>query len=450
MKLNKLQYICAILMCYTSTQMFAQQYSGHNSSNLTSVEWTLDECINYALEHNADIAMGELDVESGKIALNSARMARLPYLSASLGGNIYFGRSPSRDATYIDNSQISGSLEIATNIPVYQGFKIKHETDKSKLDFEAATQNLAQARKNISLKITSLFLQVMYDKELVCIAQSQLELSSSQLELYKGQYESGKISRNNVVRSESLVAADRASLIQNENTYALDLLVLKHAMNLPDSVSLLPIMNLCDIPIIEEIPSLNQVFEQSVRLHPAIKYAEASLKSSEFALKSAKSSYHPTVFFSAGYNNSIYSNLTKRINTSFWNQIKSNGNEYIGLSIYIPVFSRNTIKNNVRLSKLSVKRQEILLFEAQKCLKKEIEQAYYEAISAQSSLISAKKAFEASILNLENEKVNLNLGHSNIYDYANAMAEVKKAQAFLAHSKYDLILRIKILNFYMN
>lgn len=58
MKLNKLQYICAILMCYTSTQMFAQQYSGHNSSNLTSVEWTLDECINYALEHNADIAMG--------------------------------------------------------------------------------------------------------------------------------------------------------------------------------------------------------------------------------------------------------------------------------------------------------------------------------------------------------------------------------------------------------
>lgn len=46
--------------------------------------------------------------------------------------------------------------------------------------------------------------------------------------------------------------------------------------------------------------------------------------------------------------------------------------------------------------------------------------------------------------------LHLNLGHSNIYDYANAMAEVKKAQAFLAHSKYDLILRIKILNFYMN
>ena len=413
--------------------------------------WTLDKCVDYALEHNTDIATGQIDVESGKISLNTARMSRLPDLSASLGSNVYFGRSPSRDASYIDNSQISGSLGVSLSVPVYQGMRIKHEIDKAKIDFEAATQNLALARKNISLNIASLFLQAMYDKEMVSIAKSQLELSTSQLEQSEGQYESGRVPLNEVVRNESLVAADEATLTQNENSYALSLLDLRQAMNLPDSVFLSPVMDIRDIPRIEEIPALSQIYDQSVRLHPSIKYAEASLQSSMIALKTAKSAYQPSVHFSAGYGNSVYSNLTDpTMNTSgFWEQLRNNGNEYIGLSISIPIFSGNSVRNNVKLSRLNVSRQELLLSEAQKSLKKEIEQAYYGAMAAYSTLNSAQKALEAAQLSYENAKASMESGRSDIYDYANAKAEVEQAQATLARSKYDYILRVKILRFYM-
>ena len=156
------------------------------------------------------------------------------------------------------------------------------------------------------------------------------------------------------------------------------------------------------------------------------------------------------MYFSAGYGNSVYSNLTdKSMNTSFWNQLQGNGNEYIGLSISIPIFSRNTVRNNVKLSKLNVTRQELVLSESQKALKKEIEQAYYGAIAAYSTLNSSQKALEAALLAFENEKASLESGRSDMYDYANAKAEVEKAQATLAHSKYDFILRVKILRFYM-
>ena len=413
--------------------------------------WTLDKCVDYAMEHNTDIATGQIDVESGKISLNTARMSRLPDLSASLGSNVYFGRSPSRDASYIDNSQISGSLGVSLSVPVYQGMRIKHEIDKAKIDFEAATQNLALARQNISLHIASLFLQAMYDKEMVSIAKSQLELSTSQLEQSEGQYESGRVPLNEVVRNESLVAADEATLTQNENSYALSLLDLRQAMNLPDSVFLSPVMDIRDIPRIEEIPALSQIYDQSVRLHPSIKYAEASLQSSMIALKTAKSAYQPSVHFSAGYGNSVYSNLTDpTMNTSgFWEQLRNNGNEYIGLSISIPIFSGNSVRNNVKLSRLNVSRQELLLSEAQKSLKKEIEQAYYGAMAAYSTLNSAQKALEAAQLSFENEKASMESGRSDIYDYANAKAEVEQAQATLARSKYDYILRVKILRFYM-
>ena len=329
--------------------------------------------------------------------------------------------------------------------------RIKHEIDKAKIDFEAATQNLALARKNISLNIASLFLQAMYDKEMVSIAKSQLELSTSQLEQSEGQYESGRVPLNEVVRNESLVAADEATLTQNENSYALSLLDLRQAMNLPDSVFLSPVMDIRDIPRIEEIPALSQIYDQSVRLHPSIKYAEASLQSSMIALKTAKSAYQPSVHFSAGYGNSVYSNLTDpTMNTSgFWEQLRNNGNEYIGLSISIPIFSGNSVRNNVKLSRLNVSRQELLLSEAQKSLKKEIEQAYYGAMAAYSTLNSAQKALEAAQLSFENEKASMESGRSDIYDYANAKAEVEQAQATLARSKYDYILRVKILRFYM-
>ena len=448
MKLYRI-HICILALC-CAAQASARQTAASVPEDTSAEGWTLEDCIDYALEHNTDISTGELEVESSKIALNSARMSRLPDLSASLGSNIYFGRSPSRDASYIDNSQISGSLGISANVPVYQGLRIKHEIDKAKIDFEAATRNLELARKNISLNIASLFLQVMYDKELISIARSQLEMSSSQLELSRGQFESGRVSLSEVTRNESLVAADRASVVQNENSYALALLDLRQAMNLPDSISFSPVMDTYDVPRIEEIPALSQIYEQSVRLHPSIKYAEASLQSSQFALKSAKSAYQPTVYFSAGYGNSVYSNLTDRsVNTAFWSQLRGNGNEYIGLSISIPIFSRNSTRNNVKLSRLSVSRQELMLSEARKSLKKEIEQAYYGAIAAYSTLNSSQKALEAAQLNFENEKASLDSGRSDIYDYANAKAEVEKAQATLAHSKYDFILRVKILNFYM-
>lgn len=451
MKQDSIKQVLLLAACmWIPVHADAQQPLMVESGAQAAEEWSLEQCISYALEHNTDIATGQLEVESGKVNLNSARMSRLPELSASLGGNVYFGRSPSRDASYIDNSQISGSLGISANVPVYQGLRIKHEIDKAKIDFEAATHNLALARKNISLNIASLFLQVMYDKELVSIAESQLELSSSQLELYRGQYESGRVSRSEVVRNESLVAADRASLTQNENTYVLALLDLRQAMNLPDSIAIVPVMKDMEVPRIEEIPALSQIYDQSVRLHPSIKYAEASLESSLLALKSAKSSYQPTVYFSAGYGNSVYSNLTdKSMNTSFWNQLQGNGNEYIGLSISIPIFSRNTVRNNVKLSKLNVTRQELVLSESQKALKKEIEQAYYGAIAAYSTLNSSQKALEAALFAFENEKASLESGRSDMYDYANAKAEVEKAQATLAHSKYDFILRVKILRFYM-
>lgn len=414
--------------------------------------WTLEECIEYALEHNNDVKQQQLQVESGKVAINTAKMSRLPDLSASLGGNIYFGRGPSRDGTYIDNSQISGSFGVSTSLPVFQGLRIKHEIDRSKLDFEAATQQLALVRENISLQITSYFLQVLYARELLAIAESRLESSMEQLELAKGKYESGKSSHSDVVDNESIVASDQASLTQSRNDCLLAELDLRQAMNLPDSVEFEPYLEFAgdELPEYRLLPSLEDIYSGSLLLHPSIKTAEFNLESSKAALKEAKSSYYPTLYFTAGYGNSAFSNLTDRtLNSNFWTQLANNGNEYLGLSLSIPIFSRNNVRNNVKISQLNVQSQEIALNESRKALKKEIEQAYWGAVTAYDAMIAAKKALDAARLAFENELAKYESGKSGVYDYSNAKANLDQAEATLSHSKYDYILKYRILEFYM-
>ena len=224
--------------------------------------WTLEMCIEYALEHNNELKQQQLQVESGKIGINTAKMSRLPDLSASLGGNVYFGRGPSRDGTYIDNSQLSGSFGVSTSLPVFQGLKIKHETDRSKLDFEAATHQLDLVKENISLQITSYFLQVLYTRELMKIAETTLKLSESQLELARGRYESGKASLSDVIDNESVVASDKASLTQSRNNFILAGLDLRQAMNLPDSVSFEPYLEMEaeGLPEYRLLPTLEEIY----------------------------------------------------------------------------------------------------------------------------------------------------------------------------------------------
>lgn len=414
--------------------------------------WTLEMCIEYALEHNNELKQQLLQVESGKIGINTAKMSRLPDLSASLGGNVYFGRGPSRDGTYIDNSQLSGSFGVSTSLPVFQGLKIKHETDRSKLDFEAATHQLDLVKENISLQITSYFLQVLYTRELMKIAETTLKLSESQLELARGRYESGKASLSDVIDNESVVASDKASLTQSRNNFILAGLDLRQAMNLPDSVSFEPYLEMEaeGLPEYRLLPTLEEIYASSVLLHPSVKVAEMNLESGKAALKSAKSSYYPTLYFTVGYGNSAFSNLTdKTLNSSFWTQLANNGNEYIGLSLSIPIFSRNAIRNNVKLSQLNVQGYEIALNESRKALKKEIEQAYWGALTAYDAMLAAKKASEAAKLAFENERAKYEAGKSGIYDYAAAKAKSDQAEATLSHSKYDYILKCRILEFYM-
>ena len=90
-------------------------------------KWSLERCVSYALQHNAQVRRALVTSKEYKVRLNTARNNRLPDLNASFGQNIYFGRGPSRDGTYKDNTQMSTSMGATASLTVFAGWRIKHD-----------------------------------------------------------------------------------------------------------------------------------------------------------------------------------------------------------------------------------------------------------------------------------------------------------------------------------
>ena len=193
--------------------------------------WSLDDCIGYALANNIDVQQRALQVEQNEVELSTAKYSRLPDLNASIGGDASFGRVLSSDNTYKDNNQTSGSLNISTSIPVFQGMRINRQVKGGKLDLAAAMQDLERAREDLSINVMTLYLEVLYNKELADVAERQLALSTLQATQSRELVAAGKQPESARYESEALQAKDQLSLTQARNDLQLALLNLSQALN---------------------------------------------------------------------------------------------------------------------------------------------------------------------------------------------------------------------------
>ena len=176
-----------VILCILSTnnQAFGQK------------KWTLRECISYAAENNINIKQQELNVESQKNTLNTAKSSRLPGISASANQNFNFGRGLTIDNTYANRNTQSTSFNIGTDIPIYTGGQISNTIKARKLDLLAAIADLQYSKENISIQIVSSYLEILFQKDLLKVAAEQIQLSQMQEKRIQALFNNGKIAETN-------------------------------------------------------------------------------------------------------------------------------------------------------------------------------------------------------------------------------------------------------------
>jgi outer membrane protein len=413
--------------------------------------WSLQKCINYALDNNIKIKQGLISTQYQQNQLKQSQNSRLPNLNGQVSQNLNFGRSLTYDNTYKDINSSESDFGLSTAVPVFQGFQIANSIAKLKLDFQASVEDLAKAKSDISVNIASTYLSILFAKDLVKVSEEQLKVTNLQIQQINEKVEAGSLARGSLLEIQAQAAGEDLNLVNAKNQLQLAKLQLAQLLEIPlkDDFDV-EVPTLPEISAQESIVTSNEVYKTALVSRPEIKGADLRFQSSKFQLKIAQGVLYPTV--------SLYANLYDSYNNkytdikgnyiAFSDQLRNNQRKGIGAQMNIPIFSRFANKIQIDNARLQVLNTGLDLESAKKLLRSDIETAQTNAVASLNRYISNQKAVSSMKEAFRYSEEKFSVGLVNAVDYNTAKTKLSKAESDLIQAKYEFIFRTKILDFY--
>lgn len=408
--------------------------------------WTLRQCIDYAIEHNIDIHRTQNATEQSKVDVNSAKWARLPDLNGSVGQNWSWGRAASPvDNTYSDMNSGSSNFGLSTSVPLFTGLRIQNQYALSKLNLKASIEDLNKAKEDISINVASSYLQVLLNLELSKVAKDQITLSKEQLARITRLQEVGKASPAEVAEAQARVAQDEMNAVESDNSYRLSLLDLSQLLELatPEGFFLAAPDEALQF---SALTPPDAIYTEALTNKADIKAAQFRLEGMEKNIRIAQSNYYPQLSFSAGLGTNFYT--VNGNSAPFGSQMKNNLNKYVGFNLNIPIFNRFSTRNKVRVSRLQQTDMALQLDNTKKTLYKEIQQAWYSAVAAESKYNASESAVTANEASFRLVSEKFDNGKATAVEYNEAKQNLNKALSDRIQAKFSYLFRTKILDFY--
>ncbi|MGV7105910.1 TolC family protein [Flavobacterium sp. U410] len=406
--------------------------------------WTLQDCIQYAKDKNLTIKTAELNQESATVNYTQSKFAKWPSLSASASQTLSNGNTIDPiTSDYVAQQIHSTSLGVSTSMTLYQGSQLTNQIQQNKLQVDQNSLYVKEAENNVVLSVVEAYLQALYSKEGVNVAEMNLESSEKQLEVSKARFEAGTVAKKDYTDAISQVATNKYSLISAQNTYDLQLLTLKQLLELQpeDEFSIAEINN--DL-LVNRLPDKNEVYQMALGQMPEVEASKMGIDISEKDLSIAKGGFLPTLSLSG----SLGSGYTSTQNLTFPDQLDFNFNQRVGLSLSIPIFSKYQNKAQVANAKISIEKSKIEYQTTQKELYKKIETAWQSAKASLEQVdqaVAAREAAKESFL-LAQKKHELNA--LSTADLIVSQNTYTTAEQNYYQAKYLSILYTQLLQFY--
>ncbi len=409
--------------------------------------WSLSDCIAYALDHNLTVKQGELSVEQREVELNTAKGRRLPAFSASASENLSFGRGLTADNTYSNSNTTSTSFSLGGDLPIFQGFDITNGIKLGKLNLAAATADLEKARDDIRVAVAQAYVQILYNQELLRVAREQAAHDAQLLEQIRERLNAGKVSAAEVSAQQATLAQSRQSEIQAEGNLRISVLELTQLLELPSPEGFSIVTPEVGDPSQLLLMRPEAIYEEAVAVKPSVESARLNVDYAELGIARAKGAYLPSISLSGGLGSNYYTN-SKIASQPFGEQLKNNFSQYVGVSMNVPIFQRFNIRNNVRNAELNLKGQQIQFENVKKALYKEIQQAYYNAVTAQARYAGSRESAASAREHYELTEEKYKVGKAGVADYNDARNSWLRAESEHIQARFQCLYQTRLLDFY--
>jgi outer membrane protein len=442
--------------------------------------WTLRELVDYAIANNLTVKRSNYNVRGGEINFLQAKMAMLPNLNANGTYGINWGRTIDPTTNIFTENEVRNSnLSASSSLLLWNGFRLFYNLKQNDIELDAVNEDLIKARNDVILNVITLYLNVVFNKELLAVAQFQVKSTSEQLERTRKLSDAGSVPIGDVLNLEAQLATNEVNVIQQENALNLSMLQLKQALQLAASTPMdveLPQVNIdSEITVLK---SAEEIYEIAIMAMPEIKAAEYRKRSSLYAFRSVKGNLYPRISINANYN-TVYSDqrqqfapdggttqapigyvqgvgtpVVRDVGTgsiyvpTIGDQYRDNRGRSLGLNLQIPIFNGLQARSAVQRAAINRDLADISAIEIQNQLRQTVETAYNNALAAIKTYNSTEKQVKARDEAFRMTKQRYNLGAVNFVDYQVAENNLFQAQSDLLRAKYEFIFRKKVLDFY--
>ena len=418
--------------------------SGVLAQTADSTQWTLQDCIQYALKKNVAVRGSELTYKSNTVQVNQARANQLPSLNASV--NQHFSWSKNNGISNSYSGANSTDYGVNSSLTLFNGSKLTNAVRQADLNLQSSNYDIQTNKETVSLNILNAYLQVLYAQEAVTNARNQIQSTKGQVDLASEKLSLRVISRSDYLQVKSELASEKLTLANAEKDLAIARLNLMQLMELPVTDNFHIVRPVLDSLVNQQRNPIPQdIYLKALGFKPEVKSVELSKQSAALDVNIAKAGYLPRLSLNAGVNTGYTSLQT---GNNYRTQLSDQLTPSVGLSLSIPIFDNKQVKSNVELAQIGTQNAELQEIDVKNQLRKEIEQACTDVKSAQIEYEASVEKYDAANESYLVAEEKFRQGLINSVDFLVQKTNQITAQSNLLQSKYNLIFSYKILDFY--
>lgn len=479
--MRALKAFSCLLFSWTSLSVAAQ--------NSPKVNWSLQDAIAYALEHNISIQQNVLNERLALLNLRQSQYAQIPSLNLSPTYGISRGRSIDPTTNQFVNGSYSFiSAGASSNVLVFGWFQQRNTIAKNKYSLEAAKEDVSQLKNDVSLNVATGFLRVIMAREQIRVSEKQVALSAKQLDQTQRFAEAGRVPELNVAQLEAQLASDSSTLIAAKADYNAAVLDIKALLNLDfeqpfeATIPELPMEDRISLQTMNP----DYIYQEALKNIPSVRSSDLKLKSAEKALSAAKGGLWPQLSLSGqlGSNwTSTYKEISSSIDVnkplistnvisvvdgsgnplnvfqpnviytqnsvSVAQQLENNFRQTVSATLNIPLFNAWQSQYSVRQAKINVQSQELNKYQTELKLKQDVYKAHNDVVNAIQKYYAAKRSREAAQRAFDFASKRYELGLTNTIEYLTTQNNLYQSEASYLNTKYDLIFKLKVIDYYL-
>ena len=413
-------------------------------------DWTMQQCMQYAVEHNHEVKQAELKLDNYKAQKTNAVGSFLPYVDANIGAQYNFGRAIDPETNgYTDVSTFYNGYQLSASLPVFDGFSRLHALKAAKASELMGKSTLRKQQDQTALNVLQAYANVAYYDGLVKMADEKVQETSLLLKQTRLFEEVGRKSAADVAQVESQEAEADYELTRQQNLYASALLELKKAMALPLNEELRVTKGKSfgkdnsgvELGMAEANSSLSS-------FHPELQTAQYQVQASKHEWRQARASLFPSLSLSAGLNTTYYKTLHSETAASFRNQLKNNMGEFVGATVSIPLFNRLQTITNIRKAKNNYRIAQEALEQKQLELEKLSREAWQDWQGYLKQTVQMEKKVEADSIAYLLTKRQFEEGLSTAIDLHTTSTQLLKSKATLLQCQLMAMVKEQLVHYY--